>query len=180
VALKVCRDEAGEGGPRYVYVSSTGHGGPSPGSQVHAPLGTLAGAELVRLTEGELKADGPLPPNPNPTLTASQKEAAAGQYAAALAGFLRLLAPRHGAVRQWLPAFLVTAPLAELIRSNRAGRIDLLARPDRLERCPACRWPQDSARRCPKCFDRLGVDCGKPTRSYFIMRCVVCGHVHRG
>src|SRR5262249_22955253 len=28
VALKVRRDEAGEGGPRYVYVSSARHGGP--------------------------------------------------------------------------------------------------------------------------------------------------------
>jgi hypothetical protein len=34
----------------------------------------------------------------------------------------------------------------------------------------------DSARRCPKCFDRLCVDCGKPTASYLIMRCVSCGH----
>jgi hypothetical protein len=57
VALKVRRDEAGEGTPRYVYVSSAGHGGPGPGSPVHVPLGTPAAAESARLTEGELKAD---------------------------------------------------------------------------------------------------------------------------
>jgi hypothetical protein len=81
-----------------------------------------------------------------------------------------------GARLRWRPAFLVTAPLAELIQSHRAGLIELLSGPDRLERCPSCRRPLDSARRCPKCFDRLCVDCGKPTGSYFILRCVLCGH----
>jgi hypothetical protein len=57
VALKVRRDEVGAGAPRYVYVSSTGYGGPGPGAPVHVPSGTPAAAELVRLTEGELKAD---------------------------------------------------------------------------------------------------------------------------
>jgi hypothetical protein len=57
VALKVRRDEAAEGRSRYVYVSSTGHGGPGPGSPVHCPLGFPQAAEMVRLTEGELKAD---------------------------------------------------------------------------------------------------------------------------
>ncbi len=57
VALKVRRDDAGHGGPRYVYCSSAGHGGPGPGSPAHVPLGTPKEAELVRLIEGELKAD---------------------------------------------------------------------------------------------------------------------------
>ncbi|HKB40499.1 MAG TPA: DUF3854 domain-containing protein, partial [Gemmataceae bacterium] len=57
VALKVRRDDPTEGGPRYVYLSSTGHGGPGPGSPAHVPLGTQATAELARVTEGELKAD---------------------------------------------------------------------------------------------------------------------------
>jgi hypothetical protein len=70
----------------------------------------------------------------------------------------------------------VTAPLAGLIRSRRAGLIELLTGPDRLERCPHCRWPLDAKRRCPRCFDRLCVDCGRPTVSYFIMRCITCGH----
>src|SRR5262249_9875856 len=39
VAIKVRRDEPGEGGPRYVYCSSSGHGGPSPGAPVHWPAG---------------------------------------------------------------------------------------------------------------------------------------------
>jgi hypothetical protein len=56
VVLKVRRDDAGQG-PRYVYLSSTGHGGPGPGAPVHCPVGTPAAAEQVRLTEGELKAD---------------------------------------------------------------------------------------------------------------------------
>lgn len=57
VALKVRRDSESEGAPRYVYVSSKGHGGPGPGAPVHVPLGTPETAERVRLTEGELKAD---------------------------------------------------------------------------------------------------------------------------
>jgi hypothetical protein len=57
VALKVRRDNAGESGPRYFYCSSTGYGGPGPGAPVHVPVGTSETAELVRLTEGELKAD---------------------------------------------------------------------------------------------------------------------------
>ena len=56
VALKVRRDEEGEGS-RYTYVSSTKDGGPGPGTLVHAPLGTPAPSAIVRLTEGELKAD---------------------------------------------------------------------------------------------------------------------------
>ena len=77
---------------------------------------------------------------------------------------------------RWRPPFLVTDPVAELIRSHRAELIDLLQGPDRLECCPACRWPLDSRRRCAKCFDRLCADCGRLTGSYFIMRCVICGH----
>jgi hypothetical protein len=56
VALKVRRDDASEGS-RYVYVSSAGHGGSGPGAPVHCPVGTPEATELVRLTEGELKAD---------------------------------------------------------------------------------------------------------------------------
>jgi hypothetical protein len=77
---------------------------------------------------------------------------------------------------RWRPAFLVRPSHAEQIRSHRAELIVLLSRPDCLKRCPACRWPLDSARRCPKCFDRLCVDCEKPTGSYFLQRCVACGH----
>jgi hypothetical protein len=76
---------------------------------------------------------------------------------------------------RWRPAFLVTAPQTERIRAERAGLVQLLTGPDCLQRCPACQWPLDSARRCPKCFDRLCVDCDRPTGSYFIMRCLVCG-----
>jgi hypothetical protein len=81
-----------------------------------------------------------------------------------------------GARLRWRPAFLVTNPQQERIQTERARLIDLLTGPDCLERCPACRWVLDSARRCPRCFDRLCVDCGRLTGSYFILRCVACGH----
>jgi hypothetical protein len=42
--------------PKYVYLTS-GDDGPSPGSPVHVPLGVVAPAPVVRVTEGELKAD---------------------------------------------------------------------------------------------------------------------------
>lgn len=83
-----------------------------------------------------------------------------------------------GARLRWRPAFMVTGPVAELIRACRAELIVLLKTPLSGDgrRCPLCRWPLDSAGRCPRCFDRLCADCGKPTGSYFIMRCVACGH----
>jgi hypothetical protein len=79
---------------------------------------------------------------------------------------------------RWRPAFLVTRAEAEQIRRHKAGLIELLsaATPDGSLVCPMCRWPLDSARRCPKCFDRLCVERGRATGSYLIMRCVVCGH----
>ncbi|MGH2721621.1 MAG: DUF3854 domain-containing protein, partial [Actinomycetota bacterium] len=54
VALKVRRDEPGDGG-KYVYVSSTSQGGPSPGAPVHVPP-WHGPTRQVRVTEGELKA----------------------------------------------------------------------------------------------------------------------------
>lgn len=58
VALKVRRDDPGDG-PKYLYVSSTSIGGPGPGAPVHVPLRQVAAApgDVVRVTEGELKAD---------------------------------------------------------------------------------------------------------------------------
>lgn len=56
VALKVRRD-TGSDGHRYCYLSSAQYGGASPGSPIHIPLGIPSPAEIVRLTEGELKAD---------------------------------------------------------------------------------------------------------------------------
>jgi hypothetical protein len=56
VALKIRADEA-EDDPRYTYLSSTKHGGPGPGSQVHVPMHEELDLNVVRLTEGELKAD---------------------------------------------------------------------------------------------------------------------------
>lgn len=55
VALKIRRDES-DGG-RYLFLSSAKHGGPGSGAPVHVPTGIQAPTEIVRLTEGELKAD---------------------------------------------------------------------------------------------------------------------------
>jgi uncharacterized protein DUF3854 len=56
VALKVRTDDPGTG-PKYSTVSSARHGGPGPGAQVHVPLHAAAANGVVRITEGELKAD---------------------------------------------------------------------------------------------------------------------------
>ena len=55
IAIKVRRDS--EEGIRYRYVSSRSHDGPGPGSPIHVPPGFDGDTEVVRLTEGELKAD---------------------------------------------------------------------------------------------------------------------------
>jgi hypothetical protein len=82
-----------------------------------------------------------------------------------------------GSRLRWRPAFLVSEPQAAEILSHRALLIDLLTNPAASDgpRCKDCGWPLDSARRCPKCFDRLCEVCGKLTGSYIIMRCVACG-----
>ena len=79
---------------------------------------------------------------------------------------------------RWRPAFMVVDGETGLIRSHRAELIDLLkAITDSAgDTCTHCLWPLDSVLRCVKCFNRLCIDCGKPTGSYFIARCVICGH----
>jgi len=61
VALKIRADEADEGSKytcsKYTYLSSKTQGGPGPGSQVHVPLHDGLDVSVVRLTEGELKAE---------------------------------------------------------------------------------------------------------------------------
>lgn len=65
IALKIRKDDPGDG-PKYLYVTSVGRDsatadGPGPGNPVHFPLPPISGEEiksgLVRITEGELKAD---------------------------------------------------------------------------------------------------------------------------
>jgi hypothetical protein len=85
VALKIRADEAGEGS-KYTYLSSTKYGGPGPGSQVHLPLHDDLDLSVVRLTEGELKAD----------------------VATALAGMLTVSTP---GVSSWRPALEVARSL---------------------------------------------------------------------
>jgi hypothetical protein len=55
IALKVRRRVAAS--PRYLYVSSVATGGPGPGAPVHVPSAGDRSTTVVRLTEGELKAD---------------------------------------------------------------------------------------------------------------------------
>jgi len=55
VAIKIRADDPGEG-PKYTWLSSASHGGPGPGNRVHIPTFT-GDRSLVRITEGELKAD---------------------------------------------------------------------------------------------------------------------------
>jgi hypothetical protein len=55
VALKIRVDEPGDW-PKYLYLSSTQHGGPGPGSQPHVPL-FHGDTTTARITEGELKGD---------------------------------------------------------------------------------------------------------------------------
>ena len=56
VALKIRRDDP-NADPRYLYLSSTRHGGPSAVHALHVPVGIAAPVQLLRITEGELKAD---------------------------------------------------------------------------------------------------------------------------
>ena len=51
------RSDGARGGPKYSYLSSTKYGGPGPGTPPHFPLGITAPVEILRLTEGPLKAD---------------------------------------------------------------------------------------------------------------------------
>lgn len=83
----------------------------------------------------------------------------------------------NGTRLRWRPAFMVSEPVAELIRFHRGELIDLLkVAPNSKDwTCPVCCWPLDSAGRCAKCFDRPCMGCGRLTGSYFIKRCVVCG-----
>jgi hypothetical protein len=50
----------------------------------------------LEISRGDL---GPQPPEPNPTLSACQRDAAAGKYAAALSGYVRWLAPQMDEIR---------------------------------------------------------------------------------
>jgi hypothetical protein len=58
LALKVCADDPGNG-PKDLHLTSTGHGGPGPGSPVHWPLDMELSNQhdAIRITCGELAAD---------------------------------------------------------------------------------------------------------------------------
>jgi len=54
IALRIRKDE---GEPRYSWLSSVKYAGAGPSAPAHVPKGIGAPAKIVRLTEGELKAD---------------------------------------------------------------------------------------------------------------------------
>ena len=54
--------------PKYIYLTSSTTGGPSPGSPLHVPLGTPTSTPIVRVTEGEIKADVCAALDPTPTI----------------------------------------------------------------------------------------------------------------
>jgi hypothetical protein len=56
VALTIRSDDP-EAPSRYSAISSAKYHGPSPGSPIHVPLTSSASTEVIRLTEGFLKAD---------------------------------------------------------------------------------------------------------------------------
>jgi uncharacterized protein DUF3854/uncharacterized protein DUF927 len=101
VALKVRVDKADDDGPRYFYVSSTGHGGPGPGAPVHVPARASADGAIdddgslavVRVTEGELKAN----------------------VATALSGILTVSVPGVSAWRGALPVLRALRPARVLL-----------------------------------------------------------------
>lgn len=55
-AFQVRLDDVRPGGSRYVWLSSTRYDGPGPGTPPHVPLHEGATHEVVRITEGPLKA----------------------------------------------------------------------------------------------------------------------------
>jgi P4 family phage/plasmid primase-like protien len=55
IGIKVRRD--GDDGSKYVYISSKAVGGTGPGAKVHTPLFFGTNLDIIRITEGELKAD---------------------------------------------------------------------------------------------------------------------------
>lgn len=79
VGLKIRADDPGDG-PKYTWFSSARYGGPGPGNRIHRPLFN-GDTSLVRVTEGELKAD----------------------IATAISGILTLSIPGVSSWRQILP-----------------------------------------------------------------------------
>lgn len=52
----------------------------------------------------------------------------------------------------------------------RLGSGELIA-PDQ---CPDCKRPRDQKRRCWHCHNRACENCGRPTSSAFLARCITC------
>jgi hypothetical protein len=88
----------------------------STGEDAAAVRSVQARMLVLDVSPGDL---GPPPPAHNPTLTACQKDGAAGLYAQALSAFVQWLAPRYREVRDRLPQ--ERAELREKAIAERAG-----------------------------------------------------------
>jgi hypothetical protein len=71
----------------------------------------------------------------------------------------------NGTQLRWRPAILISPKLREVILHHRQELISLIQSGTPLPTCPACKETLDSAKRCPKCFDRLCGRCDRKTIS---------------
>jgi hypothetical protein len=87
-----------------------------------------------------------------------------------------------GARIRWRPREAVGPDLRDAILANRDALIALLSGPGAAPAaaCPRCGRPPDGEGRCWRCCDRACCECGRPTGTAFVARCVACGHRFNG
>jgi hypothetical protein len=78
---------------------------------------------------------------------------------------------------RWRPAYLVSPRDAVRIRDHRDALVALLRAGHEPSRCHECGRTLDSSARCATCWDRLCAKCARPTGSYCIQLCILCGHL---
>jgi hypothetical protein len=83
-----------------------------------------------------------------------------------------------GASLLWEAAADPPAELLANLAANKADVLTLLRSP--FGNCDQCGRPLDARRRCWRCCDGPCVDCGRPTGSAYIARCIPCGHRFNG
>jgi hypothetical protein len=72
-------------------------------------------------------------------------------------------------------------PPAELLAELTENKVEILALiRSPFGNCGQCGCAADAKRRCWRCHDRPCVNCGRPTGSAFIQRCIACGHAFNG
>ncbi len=91
---------------------------------------------------------------------------------------IRLGVGSGGASLLWEAVGDPPADLLADLAANKAVVLTLIRGPH--GNCDRCGGALDAKRRCWRCCDRPCVDCGRPTGSAFIQRCVPCGHRFNG